>query len=465
MSIEARLQKRSIILVILFITVTGIATVQSLGSPLTGWVLLAHLVAIMTSFFRPFYGLLLYLTLIFFVPQGLSLEIALLRVMLRMASILLLVFLTHKIFRKENIYIFSNRQQIMMIALLGLVPLSQFSNLRLGASWEAFNMFLTVFMLFFFIVNLTDDMSKLRKVSWVLITWTTCLAINGIIQYRRGYDLFGITPTYDGRIRWLVWFGDPNDLALAFNSIIPFVIMFFFEKRAGVLRKIVLMVIMGILLYGMYCTNSRGGILALLAMTAYFSYRKFGRARGMTVIAVCLVLGIIFRPSRMGEMALRDGSAMGRIYAWRAGLSMFMSRPVFGIGYNNFLIFHNLAAHSSFIQVISELGFVGYFTWLALLYTSFFGLRKAEMVTTNITIRDYAFTLQLSIVGFLGSAFFLSQAFSPILYIILALSAIILNNREVPIKWPQFLSKREIRNIAVLAAATILFYFVLVAVY
>ena len=129
------------------------------------------------------------------------------------------------------------------------------------------------------------------------------------------------------------------------------------------------------------------------------------------------------------------------------------------------LIFHNLAAHSSFIQVIAELGFVGYFTWLALIYTSFFGLRRAEAVTPNTTIRDYAFALQLSIVGFLGSAFFLSQATSPILYIILGLSAIILNNRDVPIKWPTFLSKREMRNIAVLAAASILFYFVLVRVY
>lgn len=465
MDSKARTQRRTIILVMLFIAVTAITTIQSLTSPLAAWVMLVHIFIIIVSFFQPFYGLVVYIAFIYIIPHGIWPELAKLRIMLRFASILLVMFLIHKTFRKENIHILSNRQQILMILLLFIVPISNISNFRLKASWEATNKFLTVFLLFFFIVNLTDNFKKFRKVCWTLVVCTTCMAINGIIQHQRGYDLIGTPLTLDGRIQWLVWFGDPNDLALAFNTFIPILLMFFLEKDASILKKTILALTIGILLLGLYYTNSRGGIIAFLTMISYLAYRRWGILKGSIVIAACAAAGFVLGPSRMGNISPYEASAAGRINAWIAGVDMFKSRPIFGVGYENFQIFHRRVSHSTFVQVFAELGFVGYFFWLALIYTSFSGLRKVEELSKDTRIKNYSFAVQLTLVGFLGSAFFLTQAFSPVFFITLALAAIILNNADIYLKWPRFLSKREITRIAVLAIASILLYVVIAAVY
>ncbi|HTF61578.1 MAG TPA: hypothetical protein VK638_02580, partial [Edaphobacter sp.] len=77
------------------------------------------------------------------------------------------------------------------------------------------------------------------------------------------------------RLRGMAFINDPNDFAQVMVSLIP--CMFFFWKK-GSLPRNVLFVLAPVawLVFGMYLTHSRGGIIALLAIVLFGARRKIG---------------------------------------------------------------------------------------------------------------------------------------------------------------------------------------------
>jgi O-antigen ligase len=92
----------------------------------------------------------------------------------------------------------------------------------------------------------------------------------------------------------------------------------------------------------------------------------------MASLALPVLYALNFTGGR--ENAL-DGSTFGRLMAWGAGFSYTLRHPFFGAGFGRFMDINDLAAHNSFVQCFSELGFFGYFFWLALIYVSLSALR------------------------------------------------------------------------------------------
>ena len=210
-----------------------------------------------------------------------------------------------------------------------------------------------------------------------------------------------------------------------------------------------------IFLVGIHFTNSRGGYIALIVILAFFAYKKWGLFKGLLAASVFIVLAFVLAPSRMADISPHERSASGRIYAWIGGLEMLRSHPIFGIGHGNFQIFHTRAAHSAFIQCVSELGLVGYFIWLTLIYSCFTGLRRVEKNASAIYAK-YAKILQLSLVGFLASAFFLSQAYHPILYLLFALSSLVIRFAEPPVFQSRVIAPRDILKIAGITVGSVI---------
>jgi O-antigen ligase len=414
-------------------------------------------------FYKPFSGLIIYIILLFIRPQEFIPQLAKLRIMLILATIILLTFFIHKIFRKEKISFLPTRQHFIMLLLLLIVPVSNIVNFRLSNAWNGFNEFLTYFLLFFIITNIVDSFDKLKKVSWTILVGTILISMNGLIMAFRGVDLIG-NESVQGRIRWIGIFGDPNDFALMINSFLPFVLINLFEKSVKKYQKLVLLLIGALFLTAVYYTNSRGGFVALMLMIGYFAVKRWGVLRGVAAGLAFIAIGLVLAPSRMAEISPYGQSASGRVYAWIDGLVMLKSRPVFGIGYQNFELYHVRAAHSAYIECMAELGLVGYFTWIALLYTTYAGLRVIEYRDVP-SYSKYARILQISLIGFLGSAIFLSQAYSPILYIIIALSTLVIHNPVAPYKRPNLLSAREFLTVALILGASIVLYKFLSIVY
>lgn len=459
------MKNREYVVIALFILAAIIATSLAVLSLPAALVLIAALIVGILVFFKPFYGLLLYIVLLYIRPQDFVPALEKLRIMMVLAVAIILSFFIHHIFMRRKINLLQSRQSIFMLALLVLVPVSNLTNFQFTAAWEGFNDFLTLFLLFFMIVNIMDDAGKIRALAWTLVVCTAVVCINGIIQHYRGFDLIGNTPDPNGRIQWIGIFGDPNDFALLINSFFPFVLVRFFERRIGVLQRFLLLVVGAINILAIYHTGSRGGFIALLLILAFFALRRWGLVKGIVMGVIFFAAAIAVAPGRFMDISPYGASASGRIYAWIDGLVMLKNRPVFGIGFDRFASVHGRAAHSAFVECMAELGLVGYLVWISIIFTSLKDIGAVIRTSSLEHLVKYAKVFQLSLVGFLGSAFFLSQAYSPVFYILVAFAAKLSTLSEPTVKRPSLLSGGELIRIGLIIGGSIAAYKLLASVY
>jgi putative inorganic carbon (HCO3(-)) transporter len=459
------MKNREYVVVALFVLVAVAASSLVLFSLPVALVVIAALTVAILVFFKPFYGLILYIVLLYIRPQDFVPALEKMRVMLVLAVVIILSFSIHHIFTKRKISLFQSRQSIIMLALLILVPVSNLANLQFKEAWEGFNDFLTLFLLFFMIVSIMEDSRKVRALAWTLVVCTAIICVNGIIQHFRGFDLIGNIPEVDGRIRWIGIFGDPNDFALLINSFFPFVLVRFFEKGIGVTQGLLLLIVGTINILAIYYTGSRGGFIALLLILAFFAFKRWGLVRGLVIGAVFFAAAIAIAPGRFMDLSPHGASASGRIYAWIDGLVMLRRRPLFGVGFDRFTIVHGRAAHSAFIECMAELGLAGYLAWISIIFTSFKDISHVIGTSSSESLVKYAKVFQLSLVGFLGSAFFLSQAYSPVFYILVAFATKISAISDPAIKRPSLLSAGELIRVGLIIGGSIAAYKLLAMIY
>ena len=74
---------------------------------------------------------------------------------------------------------------------------------------------------------------------------------------------------------------------------------------------------------------------------------------------------------------------------------------------------------------VSELGLVGLYVWLLLIYSSFRDMAIVQKYARGTEFATYAELMQLSLVGFFVSAFFLSRTYNEVLYIIIAVCTLL----------------------------------------
>jgi putative inorganic carbon (HCO3(-)) transporter len=451
-------------IIAIFVALAIILSVLALIAVKYALIFVAVAFIVLLLFFKPFYGLLLYLVLLYIRPQDFIPALGRLRVVMALAVIITIFYFVHKIFRRQEIPAFSTRQHVLMFVLLFLVPVSYIVNGRMFGLWEATQEFLTLFLLFFIIVSIPGNFREFRIICWTLFTCTSIIAADGIIQHFRGTDLVGQTPVV-GRIRWIGLFADPNELALLIDSFFPFVLVEVFDRGVRPVGKVLLALIGVVMVAAVYFTNSRGGFIAFLAILLFFSYKRWGLLRGIAVSTVFLIAGLLIAPSRMAMMDPYEISASQRVDAWTDGLSSLKSHPVLGTGYHTFRLLHGVAPHSATIECLADLGLIGYFVWLTMLYSSITGLLAFEKRCPSSPYRKYATILQLSFIGFLGSALFLSQAYSPVLYILVALAALVIKSEGETVIQPRILSPRETAWITVILVGSIVGYKLLAMFY
>lgn len=280
-----------------------------------------------------------------------------------------------------------------------------------------------------------------RQMRWLIglvILLTMFQAGNGILQATTGIGLGGTTavmtpaggdpddPDDTGehavtRVRGTGIFGDPNDLAMALVLVFPFLYTVVLDGEAAAWKRLGAILMLAVLAYAVYLTQSRGGFLGLAALTAAFAYRRFGRVVAV-VGAVVLLVAVVATSGRGREISSSEASAQGRIQAWSAGFDMLRAKPVLGVGTGEFIRYHHRVAHNSFVHVFAEEGLVGLFFFVGMFYWFFMTngtLRDIEGAAASPLARD----LWASAIGVTVCACFLSRQYIPVLYLPLVLGA------------------------------------------
>ncbi len=163
------------------------------------------------------------------------------------------------------------------------------------------------------------------------------------------------------RIRGLSFLGDPNDLGQFMVALIP-CLFFFWAKNKAVRNFFMVYLPAAFVLYGMYLTHSRGGMLALMVIAVVAGRRRIGVVPALIVGAV-LFVGL----SAAGFSGGRDvsvGAGEDRMDAWSIGMTLIRSHPLFGVGYKEFGKYNDITAHNTFVVCAAELGLIGAFCWI-----------------------------------------------------------------------------------------------------
>src|SRR5690606_13597217 len=172
---------------------------------------------------------------------------------------------------------------------------------------------------------------------------------------------------------------DPNDLGMFFVMTLPFVVLFFLQ--GGFVTKVIAALCGAYILYGVYLTNSRGALVSLVAMAAVFSYLNWGKMKTI-LTGVLLSPALIFIFMKFRSIDVDEESAAGRVDSWYEGMQLFFWRPLLGVGQGNFLDYHHITAHNSYVLTLAELGLSGYFLWMVFLLLTLYMVYPQRQLNT-----------------------------------------------------------------------------------
>ena len=175
---------------------------------------------------------------------------------------------------------------------------------------------------------------------------------------------------------------------------------------------------------GLALTYSRSSFLAFLFSMAAISYYR--RSLAVIVLSLLLIAGTVYHLPRAsdgeGVKLERTGSITARADSWNTGWSIFIHRPLFGVGFNTYRFAQNQAGYltgvnwqtthsgsapdASLLFVAATTGILGFLLYLWYL-SGMFSL--------------FSPVINTSLVGIIVHSFFLNSLFYPFVLVWLAL--------------------------------------------
>lgn len=238
---------------------------------------------------------------------------------------------------------------------------------------------------------------------------------------------------------------DPNDLCFVLMFPIAFALGALLTRGAGAGLRLACMAALPIMAWAVIATQSRGGILAIVAVCGYFFIRRQkSKALAITITSVIglslyVVAGIGKRGYAFTGKETLDLSSHGRIAAWVAAVRMSFHYPIFGVGMGNFIVLYwsysdywdgkPYTTHSIWFQVLSEAGMVGLALFLALIAVAIRSAYRANDIIqrhdSSGSTRALSVGIVASWIGICVAGSFLSQAFSWQIFVLVALTAVL----------------------------------------
>ncbi len=247
---------------------------------------------------------------------------------------------------------------------------------------------------------------------------------------------------------------DNNDFALAMNMAIP---MFFYMAReqSSFWVKIGLRTLMVCAVVCVIGTYSRGGLVALTAITLGLVAKSRHKAIIFILVSIAVVAVLMFTTAkwhdRMSEFLQGnlDQSANSRLVAWGGGWNLALEYPITGGGFDVYTdkgIFPTFvpprlrnklyglsgglhSSHSVYFELLGEQGFVGLGLFVLLIVSCFQSLRKlrkqSRMYSELSWVEPYTHMFELTILAYLVNGITLGRAYFDFLYQVVALVVVV----------------------------------------
>ncbi|MGV1098217.1 O-antigen ligase family protein [Thiovibrio sp. JS02] len=334
---------------------------------------------------------------------------------------------------------FPGLKMMRLFLLLGFLVIVFSSWPRMAfEGWRTIVLVNTLLYLFWLPAVKTPD--RLRKFVIVLVLATGCLVYamlfaESAVRYRAA-DLgrLSVGGTYD-----------PNDVAMIMAVVFPFT--FFLFLSAKFKGKVVWGGLLVCLVLGILSTGSRGGLLSLgtASLLLFFTAGK-GLKTWHRVFVVAMVIVFFMSPAAdtvkerwqavlSGEdynvESVEEGG-VGRLSLWVSAAQLILENPLTGVGVSNSSNAMGVeygrwrAIHNSYFQAALELGLPGFILFMLLLRTIWRNCSHARGQFGQQPHRQQLVLLagccRISLVVYMIAAFFLSQAYSLMVPILLLIS-------------------------------------------
>ncbi len=315
---------------------------------------------------------------------------------------------------------------VLIIQLWVAVPMSPV--------WRggAFNTMLDFTKVLPIIVVMTLVVNTIKKLRWLILVQAGSVAAIAAATIWKGRQLGGRLEGALGGI-----YGNSNDLAFAIAISVPLCLFFLFRSKSRLGKTIWALAIL-VMVYALFLTASRAGLISLVAATATCLWELAIRGRRRYLLVVAVVAGVafwVFAGNRVGsrfdataqttdaERASAYLSAQQRWDLLAQSLKETARHPLFGVGPGNFQVVSGSwhVTHNSYTQMSSEGGVLAFLLYVMILWRGFVNLAATKGLPRSAEDRRIlAGALRASLVAFVFGSFFASEAYQFFPYFLVA---------------------------------------------
>ena len=245
--------------------------------------------------------------------------------------------------------------------------------------------------------SVVDDRDKARGIFLAIVVWTfvtTCVAL--------GKYYLGLTPGAVGPV------GNRNLLAIYINCATVCAYLLY-QTTPEMRARILLALSLPVFFLGLGLTFPRTGLI-VQALVLALVWVRVVREKGFLIlagsaVALCLITLLMptdfyERVSTIAPAIERQQDTFGvRMRLWNVAMRMIQERPVFGVGPGNFSIgaqryIHGdvrligLSAHNAYVEVAAETGLVGAGLFVGILLSALAQTRRALRVARSVGAKD-----------------------------------------------------------------------------
>ena len=323
---------------------------------------------------------------------------------------------------------------IFYLILVAGIPFAVHRRVAFDFTFVTYMSTLAYFALF--LINVRSP-RQLKRVLWVSVMGGAFLSMLYLKETLAGSMAGG------GRVAASGMY-DPNDIAMMFVGLFPLAVYYGFGKERPV-RRLVGFLTALMMIVGTMVTQSRGGVIGLALVIGFLLISSRGTWRGGKKAVALAVLGGIFMLNFEFVQKRFEGMSEdyniaeegGRMHIWRQSLDIFLSNPILGVGGGCSAIAigfyrHEMGGlqawqvtHSSVVQIALETGAPGLIVMALLNIGAIQALHRIQRRKEEEGLATLALFAKLGLYGFWSAAFFLSHAYSIMLYFLLAVACVL----------------------------------------
>lgn len=413
---------------------------------------------------QPFYGLLFFVALLYTRPEEAIPALADMHFTL-VVSVVTLIGMWFQMFTRRQAFV--RPPFVAMVVAFGLLAiLSGVQDDNLNQAAQDIGRLVILVIL---IMNLVRTPAQYRIFVSAVLIFTAYLAGYSAYLYFTGRALTeqtGNTGNDFLRAQATGIFNDPNDVASTIAAGLGLALSRL-PGASKIMRPFYILLAAG-MVWAIFLTNSRGGMLALMAVIFGFFFIALKNKKVAILLGVLAALGALTLGSgHMTNFDASEASANSRFHFWHTAFDVLVQHPLLGVGYDGFMSLNDGAtAHNSFALCYAETGLLGYFFWMGALYYCFrkpprateeAGLEEKAARGTDTEARDLL-GARLGLVGYLVASFWLSHTYEPVMYVLMPLPILAQTCRNPAVNIYKGIAPwKDWRNIAILALGSILF--------